>query len=576
MDKERYRQLGDLLVEKRLITPEQLAQAIETQKTVNMTVGEILEQMGLLTGEQITEILAEQWQIPLVDRARLLEADTEVVKLLPETLARRHCVLPILIRDKTLTLAISNPLDVVAIDDVRRVTGLQVITVLGQMKDIMEAITIKYSSIADLVAMEEMMRQFLEMKIELEKKEALEEEIDPNQLKIQADDPPVVKLVNHIIAQAISQRASDIHIEPYEDKVAVRCRVDGVLFELLSPPKQMQMPLISRVKIMSNLDIAERRLPQDGSFTIHMDRQEIDFRVSTLPTLYGEKVVMRLLAKEAISRGDFTLENLGFEREQLEIFKKYISRPYGMILMTGPTGSGKTTTLYTVLNTIKSLTKNIVTVEDPVEYRLEGVQQVHARPDIGLTFSHALRSILRQDPDIIMVGEIRDLETAQMAVRSALTGHLVFSTLHTNDAVGAVTRLINIGIEPFLVTASVSLSIAQRLVRKICTACKEAYKPAREVLMGLGLEGEDILFYRGHGCKECRKTGYSGRIAIYEIFELTPEIREMILNKAREGQIRKRAIEKSMVALRQSGIYKVLAGITTAEECLNVTIEEEV
>lgn len=576
---EKYRLLGTLLIERNLITPDQLDEALKMQEITKMPLGEILIQMGLVTEQEIIETLAKQLQIPFIDIASLGEINPEVIRLIPEDLARHHLVLAIGKNERVLTVVMADPINVVAIDDLHRITRLEIAPAVGRKGDIIEAIDKFYRKVTEGTGMEDMIRQFSEMRFELEKKGIQEEEqeLDLNLLRVQADDPPVVRLVNSVIAQAISDRASDIHIEPCEDRVDIRYRVDGSLFQIITPPKTMHMAIVSRIKILSNLDIAERRLPQDGSFSIRLDHHEVDFRISTLPTIYGEKVVLRLLEKEVISRGDFRLETLGFETEQLEVFQKYIFRPYGMILLTGPTGSGKTTTLYTILNLIKSSIKNLVTVEDPVEYRLEGVQQVQARPEIGLTFAHALRSILRQDPDVIMVGEIRDLETAQMAVRSALTGHLVFSTLHTNDAVGTITRLINIGVEPFLVAESVTLCVAQRLVRKICSLCKESYTATRDVLTSLGLEegSESAVLYWGRGCKMCRNTGYMGRTAIYEVLEMTPEIREMVLQNATVDLIKKRAIDHGMVTLRQSGIRKVLSGITTVEECLNVTIGQD-
>lgn len=572
----RHRLLGRLLVEKNFLSWEQLDKALELQKTVKMPLGEVLVQMGLVTEQEVSEVLAEQLQISFVDVASLDRIDQDVVKLIPEDLARRHTVLAIERNDRVLSVIMANPTDVVAIDDLRWVTKLEIAPSIGLKKDITEAINRVYYGLAAR-GIEDVVREFSETDLELAEKENRDEEFDLTQVRIQADDPPVVKFVNFMIAQAVSQRASDVHIEPYSDSLKIRCRVDGRLSEMAPAHKAMHMALISRIKILANLDIAERRLPQDGSFGMRIDRRQVDFRVSTLPTVYGEKVVLRLLEKEAISRGDFQLENLGFEPEQLEIFKKYILRPQGMVLLTGPTGSGKTTTLYTVLNLIRDDSKNLVTVEDPVEYRLTGIQQVQARPEIGLTFAKALRCILRQDPDVIMVGEIRDLETAQMAVRSAMTGHLVLSTLHTNDATGAITRLINIGIEAFLTATSVNLSVAQRLIRRICPHCKEPYTPDGEVLKRLGLEGhaDGLVLHRGKGCRVCRKTGYSGRIGLFEVFEVTPEIREMIFQNISQGEIKEKAIEAGMMTLRQSGVRKVLSGATTLEECLAVTIEED-
>jgi type IV pilus assembly protein PilB len=570
--------LGRLLVEKNLISWEQLDKALEIQKTVKKPLGEVLVHMGFVTEQDVSEVLAEQLKIPFVDVSSLDSIDQDVTKIIPEDLARRHTVLAIKRNERVLNVVMANPTDVVAIDDLRWLTKLEIAPSVGLKNDIIEAINKAYYGLAAR-GIEDVVREFSETNLELNegKKEDQDEEFDLTQLRIQADDPPVVKFVNFMIAQAASQRASDVHVEPYSDRVRIRCRVDGKLSEMTPAPKAMHMALVSRIKVLANLDIAERRLPQDGSFGMRIDDREVDFRVSTLPTVYGEKLVLRLLEKEAISRGDFQLESLGFETEQLETFKKYIFRPQGMVLLTGPTGSGKTTTLYTVLNLIKDDTKNLVTVEDPVEYRLDGIQQVQARPEIDFSFAKALRCILRQDPDVIMVGEIRDLETAQMAVRSALTGHLVLSTLHTNDAVGVATRLINIGIEPFLTAASVSLSVAQRLVRRICPHCRESYTPDREVLESLQLERctDGVALYRGRGCKVCRNTGYCGRIGLFEVFEITPKIREMVFQNGSEGEIKKKALEAGMMTLRQSGVRKVLSGATTVEEFLTATIEDE-
>ena len=572
--KDTYEKLGALLRERELVTETQLDQALEIQKKTREKLGEVLVRLGWLDEREKLDVLARQLNIPPFNPQSLEGIDPAIIQLVPEYFARRYSTLPLGWKEGKLRVAMADPQDVVILDDLKRITKVEISPLIGLKRDIEGAINNYYQTTATK-GMEDMVRDLSEVRLELEK-EKPKEEVDLAQLRIEVDDAPVVKLVNLIIAQAISDRASDIHIEPQEDSLSIRYRIDGVLYELISPPKHMQMAVISRLKILSEMDIAERRLPQDGSLTIRLDHREIDIRVSTLPTIYGEKVVLRLLEKEAVSL-HFGLEDLGFELDQLKIFKKYIYRPYGMILITGPTGSGKSTTLYTVLNMVMSPTKNVVTVEDPVEYRLKGIQQVQARPEIGLDFAHTLRSILRQDPDILMVGEIRDLETAQMAIRSSLTGHLVLSTLHTNDAVGTIVRLINLGIEPFLVTSAVTLAAAQRLVRQICPHCKESYKPSKEVLENLGLggeEGEEINFYRGRGCKNCRNSGYFGRIALFEVFEVLPEIREMVLEGKTQDLIKKRALEMGMITLRQSGITKVLQGITTVEEVLSTCIEE--
>jgi type IV pilus assembly protein PilB len=393
-------------------------------------------------------------------------------------------------------------------------------------------------------------------------------------LRTQADDPPVVKVVNYVLGRAAGDNVSDIHVEPHEDRTRVRYRVDGLLFDLLEVPRSLHLAVVSRLKIISRLDIAERRLPQDGSFSSRIHGREIDFRVSTLPTIFGEKVVLRLLEKEAVVQ-HYSLENLGFEPQQLEYFMRGIRRPWGMVLLTGPTGSGKSTTLHTAIKAIKSPRKNIITVEDPVEYRQPGIQQVQVKSEIGYDFARALRSILRQDPDIIMVGEIRDQETAQIAVRAALTGHLVLSTLHTNDAVSTVTRLINIGVEPFLVATAVNVAAAQRLVRKICAACKEGYRPSAEEAALFTPDPAPELLYRGRGCKACRNIGYAGRMALYEVFWINAGVRRMVLDGVDGDTLRRHAVEAGMMTLRQAGFHRVLQGHTTVEEIMAVVADQE-
>jgi type IV pilus assembly protein PilB len=403
---------------------------------------------------------------------------------------------------------------------------------------------------------------------------ATEEFIDLRQLRTQADDPPVVKVVNYLLGRAASDTASDIHVEPQVERTRVRYRVDGLLFDLLEIPKALHLAVVSRLKIISRLDIAERRLPQDGSFASRIQGRDIDFRVSTLPTIYGEKVVLRLLEKEAVIE-HYSLEHLGFEPDQFRAFSRAIHRPWGMVLLTGPTGSGKSTTLHTAIKAIRSPRKNIVTVEDPVEYRQPGIQQVQVKAEIGFDFARALRSILRQDPDIIMVGEIRDHETAQIAVRAALTGHLVLSTLHTNDAVSTLVRLINIGVEPFLVASAVNVAAAQRLVRKICGHCRESYRPTAEEIALFAPDPAPEILYRGRGCRQCRNIGYSGRMAIFEVFAINAEVRRMILAGADAEQIHRYARSSDMLSLRQGGLRRVVQGQTTLDEVIAVVAEPE-
>jgi type IV pilus assembly protein PilB len=398
--------------------------------------------------------------------------------------------------------------------------------------------------------------------------------VDLKALRTQADDPPVVKVVNYVLGRAAGDGASDIHVEPHEDRTRVRYRIDGLLFELLEVPRALHLAVVSRLKIISRLDIAERRLPQDGSFASRIHGREIDFRVSTLPTVFGEKVVLRLLEKEAVIE-HYSLETLGFEPEQMTIFERAVRRPWGMVLLTGPTGSGKSTTLHTAIKAIKSPRKNIVTVEDPVEYRQPGIQQVQVKSEIGFTFARSLRAILRQDPDIIMIGEIRDEETAQIAVRAALTGHLVLSTLHTNDSVATIMRLINIGVEPFLVASSVNVAAAQRLVRKICRNCKEAYQPTAEERELFAPEPAPEMLHRGRGCRMCRNIGYSGRTALYEVFPVTARVRRMVIDGADSDRIAQEAVTAGMITLRQAGLRRAMQGITTLEEVMAVVAGQE-
>jgi type IV pilus assembly protein PilB len=403
---------------------------------------------------------------------------------------------------------------------------------------------------------------------------AVEDPIDVQELRTQAADPPVVKVVNYILSRAAADGASDIHVEAFEDRTRVRYRIDGLLFDLLEVPRSLHLAVVSRLKIISRLDIAERRLPQDGSFASSIHGREIDFRVSTLPTIYGEKVVLRLLEKEAVVRS-YTLEGLGFEPDQLEVFMRGLRRPWGMVLLTGPTGSGKSTTLHTAIKAIKSPRKNIITVEDPVEYRQPGIQQVQVKSEIGFDFSRSLRSILRQDPDIIMVGEIRDSETAQIAVRAALTGHLVLSTLHTNDAISTLVRLVNIGVEPFLVATGVNVVAAQRLVKRICRHCKETYPPTPEEVALFDPGPAPAALYRGRGCKECRNIGYAGRMALFEVFWINAQVRRFIIDGVDGDEIRRYAIQAGMVTLRQAGLRRVRDGHTTLDEVVSVVADED-
>ena len=571
-----YKSLGALLVDNKVITQEQLNQALDRQREKGGLLGDVIVEMGLASEVQVLGALAQQLNIPHLTPDEVIFIDPEVIRLVPDRIARQCMAIPLSIRDNTLTVAMVNPFDIIAIDDLRTITKYKINTAIISKSGLESLLNRFYGTGGPESTLEDVLKDVSETHLELKRELDEEREVNLERLREQVEEAPIVKLVDYIISNAINERASDIHIEPQEKRLNIRYRIDGVLHDIISPGKALQMAICSRIKIMSNMDIAERRLPQDGRFTIKQGYREVDLRVSTLPTVFGEKVVMRLLEKGSLS---LDLDSLGFGDDQLGIFRRYIMNPHGMVLLTGPTGSGKTTTLYSALTEIKSSQTNIVTVEDPVEYQIKGIYQVQANPKIGLTFANGLRYILRQDPDIIMVGEIRDLETAEMAIRSALTGHLVFSTLHTNDAVGTIVRLINMGVEPYLVCSSLHLAVAQRLVRKICPQCKESYKPTKEVLRSLGIDGKPmekgLLFYHGKGCRRCKDTGYFGRTAICEMLEMKALVRNSILNGADIDGIRQVAIEMGMTTLRENGLQKVRDGITTPEEVLRATIEED-
>jgi type IV pilus assembly protein PilB len=564
--------LGQMLVQDGILTDEQVATALERQRRTKERLGQVLIEMHLIDEEVLLKYLGAQFRKEPITRQELTGLDLDVVKLIPEEVARQHRVIAAERNGRRLIVATADPLNVVAIDDLRRATGLEIDFRIGPGSAIQEAIDRTYRRMISTEGIDEALRQDLGLSVGLSA--AAEETVDIKLLRTQADDPPVVKVVNYVLGRAAGDNASDIHVEPHEDRTRVRYRVDGLLFDLLEVPRSLHLAVVSRLKIISRLDIAERRLPQDGSFSSRIHGREIDFRVSTLPTIFGEKVVLRLLEKEAVVQ-HYSLENLGFEPQQLEYFMRGIRRPWGMVLLTGPTGSGKSTTLHTAIKAIKSPRKNIITVEDPVEYRQPGIQQVQVKSEIGFDFARALRSILRQDPDIIMVGEIRDQETAQIAVRAALTGHLVLSTLHTNDAVSTVTRLINIGVEPFLVATAVNVAAAQRLVRKICAACKEGYRPSAEEAALFTPDPAPELLYRGRGCKACRNIGYAGRMALYEVFWINAGVRRMVLDGADGDTLRRHAVEAGMMTLRQAGFHRVLQGHTTVEEIMAVVADQE-
>jgi type IV pilus assembly protein PilB len=568
--------LGEMLLEAGIITKEQLEDALrdqkkekeDTRKKEKRRIGHILTDLGYATNEQIGPLLEKQAGFPYANLEKIV-IEGEVAKLAAAELCRRYQFIPFAKENGTLKIAIANPQDLPALEDIKFVTGHNLKIMIAPEKAILNSLDQHYG-LPD--TMKDIAGTISAQEIEI----AGEGELTLAKLQAMAEDAPVIKIVNLILMQSVDEGASDIHIEPYEREVRLRYRVDGILHQVSSPPKRTHPAIVSRIKIMAELDIAERRLPQDGRIMIRIREKEIDLRVSIIPTVFGEKVVMRILDRSSLK---LEMVALGFEKEDLEKFKEGIQRPYGMLLVTGPTGSGKTTTLYTALEEINTIDKNIMTIEEPVEYQLEGLNQMQVNPEIGLTFATSLRHFLRQDPDIIMVGEIRDYETAEIAIRAALTGHLVLSTLHTNDATSAVTRLVDMGVEPFLVTSSVHMVQAQRLVRKICEKCKEETDPPSELVERAKPMDEDfaegkVKFYKGKGCTNCGDTGYKGRLALFEVVGLNDKIKELILAKAPPHQIRRVAIESGMTTLAQSGLYKVKKGITTLEEVFRVAFEE--
>ncbi len=543
------RRLGDILIEKGLITEQDLNKALTIQNKSGEKLGEILLKMGTIKEEDLYSALAEIYNVPYVNLEDVaIDADT--VRLVPEHICRRYKVIPLRMDGDRIVVAMSNPVNIYALDDIRIITGKEVDPVLAPERQILQSLDKIYT----------IQRGLEETLVNIG---PAEEEVE-TPVEVLEDEAPVVRLVNLTITQAVQEGASDVHIEPTENDVKIRFRVDGVLYDVISPPKKIFPTLVARIKILSNMDIAERRIPQDGRFRVVSQGKIIDFRVSTLPTIYGEKIVLRLLDRSATLIG---LEKLGFTEDILHKFDDLISRPYGMILVTGPTGSGKTTTLYSALAKINTPEKNIITIEDPVEYQFARINQVQINPKAGLTFATGLRSILRQDPDIIMVGEIRDRETAEIAVQAALTGHLVLSTIHTNDAAGAITRLIDMGIEPYLISSSLIGALAQRLARRICSRCKVPKEPTEEEIKVLDLPPNYTL-YEGKGCEACRHTGYKGRIWIFELLIIDDEIRTMIVDKRPANVIRESAIRKGMVTLWEDAKFKVRNGITTYNEIL--------
>jgi type IV pilus assembly protein PilB len=606
--------LGEILVRENLITSQQLREALEYQRTSGGRLGSNLVKLGIISDDVITAVLSRQYGVPSIN-LDLFQIEDETIKLISHEVALKYSVLPISKVGATLTLAMADPTNVFAMDDIKFMTGLNVEPVIASEASLQIAIGKYYSSskqidVFDFAMMGELERNGMPMakkngngngavvaekladsdlKVSLDHYEFdksaegsdLElveenEEIDLAQLTKSSEDAPVVRLVNVLLVDSLRRGASDIHIEPYEKDFRIRFRIDGVLYDVMHPPMRMRDALLSRLKIMAKLDISEKRLPQDGRIKIKVKidnrSRELDFRVSSLPTLFGEKIVLRLLDKDKLM---LDMTKLGFEPQSLEIFQRNITKPYGMVLVTGPTGSGKTNTLYSALQALNTSETNIMTAEDPVEFNLPGINQVQMKEQIGLNFAAALRSFLRQDPNIVLVGEIRDFETAEIAIKAALTGHMVLSTLHTNDAPSTISRLVNMGIEPFLVATSVNIIQAQRLIRRICKDCKEEVSLPTEAFVEIGFSEEEaatMKAYKGRGCQTCNGTGYKGRVGLYEVMEVTDELRELIIIGASAIELRKKAIELGMITLRNSGLYKLREGITTIEEVVKETV----
>jgi type IV pilus assembly protein PilB len=596
------KRLGELLVQANVITPEQLQQALEKQRGTVARLGSILVQMGITTEEEITEVLSNQYGVPSINLSNF-DIDPDVLKMIPSEVSRRYMLLPISRTGSSLTVAMADPTNVFAQDDIKFMTGYNVIPVVASEMALERAIARYYGSGKSIVTSSLEIDEAQQFDVEdfsefedtyseddidegllnigdfdelvsgaMDEIEIVDEDEGADVISVEDLEAPIVKLVNGLLIKAIKQGVSDIHIEPFEKTFRVRYRLDGVLRKEVGLPLKIRNAVTSRIKIMASLDISEKRLPLDGRIKMRLGpKREIDFRVSTLPTLFGEKIVLRILDKSNL---EVDMTKLGFEPQQLAEFQEAIHKPYGMVLVSGPTGSGKTTTLYSALSQLNTISENIMTAEDPVEYNLMGINQVQMHEAIGLNFAAALRAFLRQDPDIIMVGEIRDFETAEIAIKAALTGHLVLSTIHTNDAPSTINRLLNMGIEPFLVSSSLILVQAQRLARRICTQCKEPITVPPEALLDIGFhedEVDDLVVYKGKGCGVCGDTGYKGRIALFEVMPVSDEIRELVLRGASSMEIKETAVALGMRTLRDSGLQKIREGITTIEEVVRVT-----
>ena len=562
--------LGDLLMKEGLITKDQLEKALQEQRANGTRIGYNLVKLGFVQETEITKMLARQFRMPAVDLSRF-EVDPKIVKMIPADIALKHLVLPLKKEGRTLTVAMADPTNLGVIDDLKFVTRFDIFPVIAGEYTLRMAIE-KYYEQVD-AQLDTLLKEMGE-DAESEELELVQEQEEAEQAgAAMADDAPVVKLINAILTDAVKRGASDIHVEPFEHEIRVRYRIDGALSEVMKPPIKLKAALTSRIKIMAALNIAERRVPQDGRIRLKMGKRVIDFRVSTLPVLFGEKIVMRILDK-----GNLTLDlsKFGFEPKAEADLMKAILNPYGMVLVTGPTGSGKTTTLYSALSRVNTIEVNIMTAEDPVEYNLMGINQVAVRNEIGMTFAAALKAFLRQDPNIIMVGEIRDIETGSIAIKAALTGHLVLSTLHTNDAPSTITRMIDMGIEPFNVSSAVNLIVAQRLVRRICKDCKAEVKYSKDELKAIGTtekEWEGVAFYKGKGCETCAGSGYKGRAGLYEVMAFSQELRRMILRGASTNELQQQAVKDGMLTLRMDGIVKIKKGVTTLEEVVKETAE---
>ncbi len=559
---------AEILVRGGIITREQLNQALTAFKDNGSSLVHELVRLGYTTEDQVTDFLADQFGIEKVE-IEGVDIPDSILNLIPAQFIQKYHILPLKLMTSTLTIAMSDPTNLAAINEIKFVTGYGVRVVLARASSIKKILDERFGSVNFY---DDVLKKLGDSDMEVIK----EEEVNLQELQQATNDAPVVTLVNAILGDAAKRRASDIHIEPYEKIFRVRFRIDGILYEIMSPPPKLKAPLVSRIKIMADLDIAERRLTQDGRIKLKMGGQELDIRVSVLPTMFGEKIVMRLLDKSNLQ---LDMTRLGFEQSDLKNFKEALHKPYGMLLITGPTGSGKSTTLYSGLSELNEPGVNISTAEDPVEYNLVGINQVQVRDEIGLTFASSLRSFLRQDPDIIMVGEIRDLETAQIAVKAALTGHLVLSTLHTNDAPSTIDRLINMGVETFLIVSSINLIAAQRLVRKVCQSCKEQVEVPNEILVNIGVEPAEVAAgfptYQGKGCPECNQTGYKGRLAIYEVMVMNDTLKDAVIRGLSGGDLKREAVKAGMCTLRMSAIKKVREGMTTIEETVRVTDSDQ-